>query len=74
MPKNSIVQRKLDKKRWFASENVGHDLAGKMPECDYCDYQQAFMTARSNYCGEQHDYRMQECLCAKAYNKKQKAK
>lgn len=73
MPRNDVLQKTLDKKRWLASEKVGYDLAGKLPECGNCEFKKLTISSRGNYCGETYDYRVLKCLCAKAYNRLHKS-
>ena len=60
-------QQKLDEGKWLESEKQGVDVSGIMVICDYCT------ACTNNTCTATQDQRETDSLCAKAYNKMQKA-
>lgn len=64
---NKDRQKSLDKKKWLESEKQGVDVSGIMVICDYCT------ACTVNTCTATQEERESQCLCAKAYNKRQKA-
>lgn len=63
MPKLSVVQARLDKKKWLSSEQDGQDKSGKMDYCSVCDFR-CFED-----CVLAHSDRVKQTQCAKAYQK-----
>ena len=68
MAKLTDLQARCDKKKYIDSENEGRDLSGSMPWCDVCVYQYG------STCGIDHEERVKNSLCGKAYNKMTKKK
>lgn len=64
---NKERQRQLDEAKWLESEKNGVDMSGIMVICDYCT------ACTVNTCTATQEERESQCLCAKAYNKRQKA-
>lgn len=62
-------QKKLDKKKWEASIEAGRDKGGDMDYCEFCDKVHPIWKA----CNATQADREKGCLCAKAYNKSEKA-
>lgn len=62
------AQRGLDSIKWEKDFLDKEDSAGHLPWCDYCEYQQM-----ETYCSENEKTRRANCLCAKAYKKKEEA-
>lgn len=62
---NKERQKKLDKKKWLASEKNGEDLSGKMPYCEYCHNRYLF----EERCGIDQTERYHTGACATAYNR-----
>lgn len=60
--KNTERQASLDKQKWLESERKEIDLSGYMAYCEYCNCQ--FLG-----CVAPHEERVENCLCAKAYNR-----
>lgn len=60
-------QQKLDLQKWVESKDKGEDMGGKMDYCEFCS--QNFIYT----CMATQEERESKCLCAKAYNKMQKA-
>ena len=61
-------QKWCDKKKYIESERLHTDLSGNMDYCDFCDQQENFK------CRATQLDREMNCLCAKSYNKKIRAK
>lgn len=64
----SNIQRRLEMLKWEKDLLDHEDSAGHLPWCDYCEYQQM-----ETYCSENEKTRRTQCLCAKAYEKKEEA-
>lgn len=64
---NQQRQSSLDKQKWLHSEEMGLDYSGGMYYCVHCQYR-VYMP-ESDYCTIPHEQRVQECACAKAYNR-----
>ena len=65
---NKERQKKLDEKKWIASEKAKEDLSGLLDYCSHCDWQDIYG------CMATQEEIEREYKCAKAYNKMQKAK
>lgn len=63
---NRERQASLDKDKWRASQLAHYDASGYMVWCGHCEYQVVDMR---NYCRIPHERRVQECACARAYNR-----
>ncbi|MBQ2894960.1 MAG: hypothetical protein IJE92_05525 [Clostridia bacterium] len=59
---NKDRQASLDKEKWLESEKMGVDMSGEMPYCGDCEHQLLGCLAT-------HEKRVENCLCAKAYNR-----
>lgn len=55
-------QKLCDISKWLESERQGKDVSGTMEICKYCSASQA------NTCTATHQERVDNNLCAKAYN------
>ena len=67
---NKERQKSLDKKKWLLSERVNIDASGTMDYCSYCN-----KIDRSYFgCEATQEERESQCLCAKAYNRMERAK
>lgn len=64
--KNTERQASLDKQKWLESERNGTDFSGWMPYCYECEYVDCYNNCR---CSVTHEERVENCLCAKAYNR-----
>lgn len=60
---NKERQASIDKKKWFASKEVGYDTSGMSIHCYYCNKQ------NGDICLATQEERESQCLCAKAYNR-----
>jgi len=60
---NKERQKTLDKRKWLASEQAGYDTSGMSIYCHYCSKQ------NGDSCQASQEERVNECLCAKAYNR-----
>ena len=67
---NKERQASLDKKKWLSSERWKINLSGGMSYCYYCKYK--VMGAFD--CKATQEEREGQCLCAKAYNRMERAK
>lgn len=70
---NKERQRQLDEEKWLESEKQGFDMGGCMLYCQYCDKADHRHKTELGKCYATQDQRVADCLCAKAYNKMQKA-
>lgn len=68
--KNFERQKKLDEKKWIASEKKGFDMSAWMQWCGYCDKK----TGLCGTCTATQEEREGQCLCATAYNRMQRAR
>lgn len=73
MLKNETRQDLLDRKKWELSEKEGEDKSGQMYYCFFCDYQTGTYI-KPNYdtlfsCDLIHPKRVEQCACARAYNR-----
>lgn len=59
-------QKDCDKKKWTESEKAGKDCSGFMVYCKNCEH-------ASEGCDATQEEREEGLLCAKAYNKTEKA-
>jgi hypothetical protein len=70
---NKEIQKRLDKKKWLASEKRGHDLSGVFIQCHCCEKQTARGWQKDGLfkhgCSATQEERESQCLCAKAYNR-----
>lgn len=66
---NKERQKKLDEKKWIASENAGYDKSGDMDYCEYCDHQ-----TPSGDCEVNQVHREVYYSCATAYNRLKRSK
>lgn len=62
------IQRNIEMVKWERDLLNNEDSAGHLSWCDYCEYQQM-----ETYCSENEKTRREQCLCAKAYIKKEEA-
>lgn len=62
-------QAKLDKDKWLLSEKEGFDRTGEMPYCFYCIYQDTYLNCKAT-----QEERESSCLCAKAWNRRNKSR
>ena len=69
MIKNTVRQQQLDEKKYLTSQNYKRDLSGSMPYCLKCD-----KITYNHTCRATQQERESQCLCAKAFNKGQRAK
>ena len=65
--KNTDLQNRLDKEKWYCSESAGTDLSGQMPYCGYCVFRKS-----NGDCVQPHKSRVENSDCAKAFNKMRK--
>lgn len=66
--KNQERQVKLDKEKWIKGEEIKSDPSGSMKYCSKCEYN------KENVCTISQDERVQNSICAKAYNRMTKNK
>lgn len=66
--KNTERQKILDKEKWESSIKNQFDMSGKMNYCVKCKYRDNFKN-----CTIEHNQRVQESSCAKAFNLKNKS-
>lgn len=66
---NKAKQQELDRMKWNLSQIEQKDLSGKMDYCNYCPQQ-----FDGCVCNIGQHVREQECLCAKAFNRKNNIK
>lgn len=64
--KNEERQRRLDEAKWIASEMEDIDMGGKMWYCSRCEYNEG------GSCEASESKRVNERLCAMAYNRGRK--
>lgn len=65
--KNTERQASLDKQKWLESEKMDMDASGYMTYCFHCEHRtdDGFVY----WCMTPHEQRVENCLCAKAYNR-----
>ena len=73
MARLNETQKRLDKKKWLESEKQGYDMSGCMLYCEKCQFADHSNKTESGNCYATQDQRETDSLCAKAYNKMQKA-
>jgi hypothetical protein len=61
-------QQKLDLEKWLESEKQEFDMSGFMIYCECCSNRGGL----HGECQATQEERESQCLCAKAYNKRQK--
>ena len=61
-------QKLCDLQKWCESKKENHDKSGDMDYCAYCPQQ--FL----GFCKKTHEERVADSLCARAYNKMEKAR
>lgn len=66
---NPDNQKRLDRKKWFASEQEKKDKSGDMEYCEKCEHATTLKT-----CSVTQDYREKTCCCATAYNRMKRGK
>lgn len=66
---NAERQKKLDVKKWYASIEAGKDMGGQMDYCEHCDKVHPIW----DNCNATQTERETSSLCAKAYNRLEKA-
>lgn len=67
---NKERQKRLDEKKWLASERKGFDMSAWMEWCEHCDKK----TGMFGTCSATQEERETACLCATAYNRMQRAR
>lgn len=60
---NKNRQEQLDKQKWLHGEKSLYDPSGSMKYCSVCQYQ------TNGICSLTHEERVEDTVCAKAYNK-----
>ena len=60
---NNERQAQLDKEKYIASEKLNMDMSGSMQYCRFCPYK------ANSKCQIEHEDRLADNTCAKAYNK-----
>lgn len=65
---NKNRQMLCDLSKWLESKKEGYDKSGSMDYCEYCPYQKSFN------CEVEHEERVANSFCAKAYNRMKKQK
>lgn len=63
--KNTELQSRLDRKKWFASIEANQDMGGKMDYCEGCRKLHPIWDS----CNATQAERENLCLCAKNYNR-----
>lgn len=71
---NQERQRKLDVLKWNESKAQGFDMGGCMLYCEKCEYADHTHETDNGKCYATQTERESKCLCAKAYNRLQRAK
>lgn len=66
MVKNTVMQDYVDRIKWATSTQYGKDMSGSMNYCKYCKF------AENGECTLEHNERVANCYCAKAFNKMKK--
>ena len=70
---NSENQKRLDKKKYYASIEAGYDMAGNMDYCKVCQFSVNCSTSKSGYrCdygGTSADFDLTPYPCSTAYNR-----
>lgn len=70
MPNLTDTQKSCDKKKYIESLKEGRDMSGAMPWCEYC-----FEHAQVDYtCDIEHAERVENSVCARAYNRSRRKK
>jgi hypothetical protein len=65
-------QQKLDLQKWVDSKKQGFDMSGCMLYCEKCEFANHSHPTEHGKCYATQEQRESQCLCAKAYNKRQK--
>lgn len=68
--KNTDKQKKLDKRKWFASIEANKDMGGYMDYCEYCDKIDPVFGG----CSATQVQREKLSICATADNRRERAK
>lgn len=67
-------QKLLDLEKWVESKKQGFDMSGCMLYCEFCDKADHSHPTEHGNCYVAQEQRVANSLCARAYNKMQKAK